>query len=72
MPRLSNGLGALPWQRGVTGALGIVIRSGTMHRIRKMLLVWLVVLVPAAVRPAEHPLSADDVTLLLIGTRAAD
>ena len=43
-----------------------------MHRIRKMLLVWLVVLVPAVVRPAEHPLSADDVTLLLIGGASAD
>src|SRR5207247_7735675 len=50
----------------------IVIRSGTMHRIRRMLLVWLVVLVPAVVRPAEHPLSADDVTLLLIGGASAD
>ena len=37
-----------------------------------MLLVWLVVLVPAVVRPAEHPLSADDVTLLLIGGASAD
>ena len=43
-----------------------------MRRIRKILLVSLVVLLPAVVRPAEHPLSADDVTLLLIGGASAD
>ncbi len=43
-----------------------------MHSIRKFLLLLLVFLLPAAARPAEHPLSADDVTLLLIGGASAD
>jgi hypothetical protein len=43
-----------------------------MRRLRNTLLVALALLVPVVARPADHPLSADDVTLLLIGGAGAD
>ena len=52
--------------------VGANARMTGMKPLRTAILAALVILLPVTSRPAEHPLSADDVTLLLIGGATAD
>jgi hypothetical protein len=52
--------------------VGWNVHINVMRLLRNTILVTLALLITAAAKPADHPLNADDVTLLLIGGGDAD